>query len=446
MLEYSKIIKKIEQGDFLFKDKQGDNLLQSLIKNEENNFSIPIRYARILLSHHPELASIPDKYGQLPCQLLDGYQVEGRISNRPLRRLLYACMKESDVREKLGKTAYMSFIEQMAEDKDTKLDYRVIPEKESDSLLKKPIVLFFSGRGNFELSLINGFARKIRKTMDMYNVPLYGIKTVSVRYPGNQRDLYNDYVSSHRFKVDSTIDHPVFYIKHFVERFLRPLYSDAKGKKIPVMQAMKNFRRLNLIGYSYGSSVIQAIAELLTKDMLRKGFSKQTVKRIQNQVLALHIAPNLDKEHYKNNFRSYHLVNTKDDFMMGYLRPILADVPLDDRGLLKTHFVEQKNQTVLLINTLENNTKEGPHHISTYCSQANQAQKIALRWGKYILFNAMNNSVENEASGHFIPLPKDLEHPPKKLLFLYRKPTLLKHKSKVAETTLRKKQNRRQKQ
>ena len=320
MLEYDEIIKKIKKGDFLFKDKDGYNLLQSLIKNEEQNRSIPIEYAQMLLKAQPELANIPDKYGQLPCQLLDGYQVEGRTSNRPLRRLLYKYMTPSPLRENLGKTAYMSFIEQMSKDENNGQDHRVISEKESETLLQKPVVLFFSGRGNFEMSLINGFGRKIRKTMGLHHVPLKGIKTVSVRYPGNQRDLYNDYVSSHHDKMHSKTDHPVFYIKHFVEKYLRPLYLDEHGKPRSLHQAMRNCRRLNLIGYSYGSSIIQGIAEIMTKDMLRKGFTPRYIKQIQSQILALNIAPNLDKKHYKND-------KSRDRFAMYFRgRDFLWDV------------------------------------------------------------------------------------------------------------------------
>ena len=439
MLEYDEIIKKIKKGDFLFKDKDGDNLLQSLIKNEEQNRSIPIEYAQMLLKAQPELANIPDKYGQLPCQLLDGYQVEGRTSNRPLRRLLYKYMTPSPLRENLGKTAYMSFIEQMSKDENNGLDYRVISEAEAETLLQKPVVLFFSGRGNFELSLINGFGRKIRKTMGLHHAPLKGIKTVSVRYPGNQRDLYNDYVSSHHDKMHSKTDHPVFYIKHFVEKYLRPLYLDEHGKPRALHQAMRNCRRLNLIGYSYGSSIIQGIAEIMTKDMLRKGFTPRYIKQIQSQILALNIAPNLDKKHYKNDFRSYHLINTKDDFMMEFLSPILLRQQGETKDLERTFLKEQGNQIVLLINTLKNNTQEGPHHISTYCREANQAQKIALRWGKYILFNGMNNSIENENSDYFEPLPMDLEHAPKKLLFLRRKPALTQHKATLAKLAQKRK-------
>ncbi len=443
MLGYDEIIKKIKQGDFLFKDKNGDNLLQILIKNEEQNRSIPIEYAQLLLKKHPELVEIPDKYGQLPCQLLDGYQVDGRTSNRPLRRLLYKYMSPSVLRENLGKTAYMSFIEQMSKDENNGQDHRVISEKESETLLQKPVVLFFSGRGNFEMSLINGFGRKIRKTMGLHHVPLKGIKTVSVRYPGNQRDLYNDYVSSHHDKMHSKTDHPVFYIKHFVEKYLRPLYLDEHGKPRTLHQAMRNCRRLNLIGYSYGSSIIQGIAEIMTKDMLRKGFTPRYIKQIQSQILALNIAPNLDKKHYKNDFRSYHLINTKDDFMMEFLGPILPEQRDEKKDLERTFLKEQGNQVVLLINTLKNNTQEGSHHISTYCREANQAQKIALRWGKYILFNGMNNSIENENSDYFEPLPMDLEHAPKKLLFLKRKPDLKQHKAKLSKVTQKRKKKSR---
>ena len=45
----------------------------------------------------------------------------------------------------------------------------------------------------------------------------------------------------------------------------------------------------------------------------------------------------------------------------------------------------------------------------------------------------MNNSIENETSDHFEPLPMDLEHAPQKLLFLRRKPAMKTHKNTLAK-------------
>ena len=70
----------------------------------------------------------------------------------------------------------------------------------------------------------------------------------------------------------------------------------------------------------------------------------------------------------------------------------------------------------MLINTVENNTEHAPHHINTYCHPANQAQEIALLWGKSILFNGLANSIQNAKSDTLYPLPENLEQIPNDFL------------------------------
>ncbi|MBQ7412977.1 MAG: hypothetical protein IJV07_01720 [Alphaproteobacteria bacterium] len=421
MLEYSEIIQKIKAGRHSFRDQDGDTLLHSLIKCEEQK-TVPVEPAIVLLSKHPEFANIKNKFGQIPSDLFDGWQLHTHSSNRPLRRLLYPFIDDPIKKEHLEKSIYMSFIEQLAHSDEREHDYRIISSDEADTLLKHPVVLLFSGRGNYALPLISGFARKFRKTLGILQTELSKVKIISVRYPGNNRDLCNDYMISHQQTPDKPEnDHPLLYVIPFVERYLRPMYLDEYGRKKSLSQVMRHMRRLNLVGYSYGSGVIQFLSEVLTQDMLENGFNEKEVIKAQSQILAFHIAPDLNRYHYRNYFRSYHLLNMQDDVVFEPLRELLPQTKSENWLIGKTFFGRQKNHQILLINTLENNTEHAPHHIGTYSNPVNEAQKIAISWERSILFNGINNSIQNEGTSGFIPLPQDLEKIPDKLLFMKQK-------------------------
>ena len=210
-------------------------------------------------------------------------------------------------------------------------------------------------------------------------------------------------------------DHPLLYIRPFVERYMQPLYLDRTGRKLPVEVAMKNMRLINLIGYSYGSSVIQAMSDIMQEDMKENGFKKSEIEKIQSQILVFHIGPALNTYHYQSGFRSFHLLNTQDDVVGMDMMELLPKWE-SDKVLIRTSLTKQKNQIVMLINTMENNTEHAPHHINTYCHPANQAQEIALLWGKSILFNGLANSIRNAKSDTLYPLPENLEQIPNAFL------------------------------
>ena len=414
MIEYSEILEKIKEGDFLFRDRDGDGLLHSLVKAEEYTV-VPVEPVRVLLSKFPHLVGEKNGAGFTAPELLDSYQLHSRVSNRPLRQLLYDYMDpEAPYRDKFERTIRMSFIEQLSQPTASGESYRIIPSKESDCVLKKPVLLFFSGRGNYALKLINGFGRKIMGTFGFYDSLMPDVQTVSVRYPGNDRDLCNDWLSSHRDTNGHDEENPaMFYIRPFVVRYMRPLYLSETGQKRRVADVAKNMRRLNLIGYSFGSTVIQMMSECLTEDMIDNGFKEKEIRQVQSQVLTFHIGPDLNQFHYKNHFRSYHMLNTQDDVVLEPLRPLLPNIEKVKKPLTLMQFARQKNQRILLINTLEKNTEHAPHHIATYCNPINEPQQIALSWGRSVLFNGLYHSVQNEGSATGTPLPQNLEDFPK---------------------------------
>ena len=154
----------------------------------------------------------------------------------------------------------------------------------------------------------------------------------------------------------------------------------------------------------------------MTQDMFQAGFTEREISKIQSQILVFHIAPDLTKFHYKNHFRSYHMINTRDDVIWEHIKELLPDTSKTSDMLIRTKLGGQKNHQCLLINTLENNTDNPPHHINTYCSQSTDTQKTALLWMKSIILNGINNSIQNEGSTKFIPLPNDLDKPQQTIL------------------------------
>ena len=410
MIDYDEVIQKIREGDFLFRDRKGDTLLHSLAACEEYKH-VPVEPVLALLIKSPHLADEKNKLGQTPAEVLDGCQLHSHTSNRPFRRILYQYITHPVLKEKLEKSIHMSFVEQFHNDPNE--SYRVIPSQESDSVLKRPTLLLFSGRGNYALPLINGFGRLMRKTLGIYQQKVEDFQVVSVRYPGTQRDLCNDFLISGQ-PIERQLenpDHPRVYVRSFVERYMRPLYLDERGCRKPIGEIVKNMRLLNMIGYSYGSFVIQAMSDIMREDMIDSGFKKPEIALAQSQMLVLHMGPALNQYHYQSGFRNFHILNTQDD-VVGM--DMLEMVPKwnAEKTLIRTNIQKQKNQIVLLINTLENNTEHAPHHINTYCNPANRAQEVALLWGKSILFNGLANSVQNAKSNGFIPLPENLEQIP----------------------------------
>ena len=425
MIDYSEIIQKIKVGDFFFRDKKKNTLLHSLANCEET-MHVPIEPVIAILAKCPDMADAKNEFGMTPGDVLDGCQMQAHTSNRPFRRLLHQYMTEKAQKEKLEKGIHMTFIEQLAKDQ-----HRVISGAEADSVLGRPSLLLFSGRGNYALPLINGFGRLIRKTLGINERPVDDFQVISVRYPGTQRDLCNDYLISKQPTEQQLEhpDHPLLYIRSFVERYIRPLYLNPQGRKLPIPVAMKNMRMLNFIGYSYGSSVIQGISDVMRDDMIENGFKKSEIDQIQRQILVLHFGAALNEHHYRSGFTNFHILNTQDDVVGMDMMELLPSWE-KEKSLIRVNFKKQKNQIVMLINTLENNTEHAPHHINTYCNEGNMAQKVALAWGKSILFNGLDNSIQNTGKGSFTPLKENLEQMP--VRFIKRQGIALKDSPSTA--------------
>ena len=158
--------------------------------------------------------------------------------------------------------------------------------------------------------------------------------------------------------------------------------------------------------------------------MKRVGYNDGEIKTIQGQMPAIVIGPDLTQHYYKNNFQSYHLLTTHDEVVFEKMAPILERLPQENQDFIKTHLKEQKNQRVFLMNDVAGNGEETPHNIKTYLHSGNRAYRIGNIWKNCIIYNALNNSIQNEETSRLIPLPKQLDRLPQKTLFITQKTPL----------------------
>lgn len=421
-MRYQEILKRIENKKTAYVTKDGDNLLHLLLRLElQEKISLP--HVQKLLEQNPKLINTENKAGLLPTDILDEIQIRGRPSNRPLRRLLYTYMWPSVKKDRFLKSFKMSFMEYK---QNGSFDYVDLPIQSGEELFNKPCLVCFSGRGGFSLGLNDGFLKLITVSLGLEAQKNNRIKILCARYPGSFRDLCNDYLVSHLgVKKKVPEDHPKIYVKNFVEETLRDLYTDKNGQKLPPFQAIKNLRRITFLGYSYGASIIQMIGDCMSSDMKRIGYTDREIQTVQGQMPALIIGPDLTQHYYKNNFQSYHLLTMQDEVVFEKISPVLLKLPRENQDFIRTELKDQKNQHVFLMNDISGNTEETPHNIKTYLKLANRAYRAGNLWKNCVIYNALNNSIQNEDSNRLITLPKQLDRLPKELLFITQKKPLI---------------------
>lgn len=417
MLTYNEILNKIKQKEWNYVDKNKNTLLHLLMYHEDYNV-IPPSYVKKILHFHPEFANQKNKFSEIPSDVLEGSQPHGKSSNRPMRKLLYEAMSEGPSKEQFYKSVYISLLEQYHKKNDDSLDYRLVPSDEK--IFQKPTLFMFSGRGSVTKDLTLGFSRKLRKSLGWENDAVNDIQMLCARYPGNLFDLSKDCKISHEALPEDRIpsDHPIGYVKDFVLKHIRPLYSKKNLERESIANVLKNVRNINFVVYSYGAPIIQMVAQEMKKDMQQLGFEQADIVKIQNQIPALIVGPDINPKYFKNDFTCFHLLNTQDDVAYDNVKVGLTKLPRLGEKFLKTTLNSQPNQQVFLVNDLSGlDSKHTCHHIENYFSHANSTLEQSNTWKNNIIYNMLNNSLKNFKSNHFYPLPKNMDQSPKKVVF-----------------------------
>ena len=300
---------------------------------------------KFILKNAPNLANFQNNEGKLPSDILLEIEKKTLLSNRPIKVLLLECMQPGEKRTALDLSANMSLLERI-DDTNPKINYCEYITSNYSSLLKRPTLLCFSGRYTFMPKEANGFAKIIRDSLDILHTPTPKIQTLAAWYPGHTLDLGCDLFAFLSPYVKADDDSPFFYVQRFVERYFKPLYTDKNGRPLDIEEASKNMRMINMIGYSYGGSIIQMISNQLTEDMKKVGYKIKEIKKIQSQICVFTIGYFANPNNYKNDFSSYHLVQKKDEASYDTLKNIIDKKQTDGRSFYISTLKKQPHQKI----------------------------------------------------------------------------------------------------
>ena len=179
----------------------------------------------------------------------------------------------------------------------------------------------------------------------------------------------------------------------FTEKYLFPLI-ETEGKRIDVLQAMKNMRNVNIMAYCNANHSALRIEECLVNRMNELGYSEDEISKIQSQMCIIGYATDvkMNAEFVKNKkIKSTYL--SFGDVNDGEVST--------SQGLRED--VKNKN-TVYYNNGYYFHYGNGEHTVKHYILQSD-----SLSLGiSSVLTRAISNSIENHNSERFKPLTKEL--------------------------------------
>ena len=179
----------------------------------------------------------------------------------------------------------------------------------------------------------------------------------------------------------------------FTQKYLFPLIED-DGKKIDVLQAMRNMRNVNLLTYCGATASALRMEECLKNRMNELGYSEQEISQIQSQMCVICYATNIkmsrefvDKKNVKSTCISVGDVNDPD---VGASQRIKENAKTSgpiyfDEG----YYFHYGN---------------GEHGLKGYILQDPSLSAVISS----VLTKAVSNSIENTESTEFKPITKEL--------------------------------------
>ena len=179
----------------------------------------------------------------------------------------------------------------------------------------------------------------------------------------------------------------------FTEKYLFPLI-ETEGKRIEVLQAMKNMRNVNIMAYCNANHSALRIEECLVNRMNELGYSEDEISKIQSQMCIIGYATDVKmkaefvkNKKIKSTYLSFGDVNDREVSVSQGLR---EDV--------------KKKNTVYYNNGYYFHYGNGEHTVKHYILQSD-----SLSLGiSSVLTRAISNSIENHNSERFKPLTQEL--------------------------------------
>lgn len=179
----------------------------------------------------------------------------------------------------------------------------------------------------------------------------------------------------------------------FTQKYLFPLIEE-KGKKIDVLQAMKNMRNVNIMTYCSATQSALRMEECLVNRMNELGYSEDEISKIQSQMCVIGYATDVkmraefaENKKIKSTCLSFGDVN---DGEVGVSQGIKENV--------------KKNNTIYYDEGYYFHYGNGEHSLKNYILQ-NDSLSLGI---SSVLTRAISNSIENHKSAEFKPLTQEL--------------------------------------
>ena len=188
-------------------------------------------------------------------------------------------------------------------------------------------VVYLGGDGATDDKAANGYAKIIENEIleDIKNkIPVYSItynftenkKDISRRleYIKHRRDVLSDKKRIQRMiSKAKEEDYNPRYIDTLFEKIILPRISVSNGKeKLPVDEACKRIRKLNIVAHCHGGYVALKLEDKMQQVMKNIGYSSEERKRIQSQLLIVAHAPACPLGISKSQFVSFRSIYDLD--------------------------------------------------------------------------------------------------------------------------------------
>ena len=237
------------------------------------------------------------------------------------------------------------------------------------------------------------------------------------------------------------------YVKDIVEQVIMPRISADGGKiRLPLAQALRRVRKVNIIGFCHGGHTALKIEELMQKKMAELGYKASERRAIQKQLMILAYSPDCPLNISKSRFIA---ISSASDLTINHLNAVKEFAHIDfnvlDFGCLyqtnhdnDTFYCAKYNKngvegnplvwTKIEVNGIDDLLKPRPkndsiseHDFLGYEERPNmsKAAKRLQQIGKNILENSIKNSLSQEDTG-FKPLPKTFKLASNKLKDYYQ--------------------------
>ncbi len=283
---------------------------------------------------------------------------------------------------------------------------------------RQPIVLCFGGNGFTNDKTANGSIKFIERLLGIQQKDNY-VDIYSINYGGymaSERDYDKD---SRNPAVDERTEVKTGSVTEsekieIANALFMPLLMDDNGERLPVEQAGKNIRNLNIFTYCYGAEVLSGMLNIVAKKMNKLDYDKLETSAILRQILHISYAP-LVNGRYTTNFvvKSFNDEALGLNFMYDFIDGqddiyFLEDEPQPYLGCGK--MILKNNTVTAYTRKIFGEQSENNEHILNMIARdeswrnENHRADTLSRCVAFTLALGVVNSAQNQESKKFIPL------------------------------------------